>query len=282
MPKKAPYIIKANGDRARFSRKRLFTSLIRSGAAKDVANSVTDKVSTEIMDGVSTTHDIYGRAHALLRGMKQQPVAGRYSLKRSIMELGPTGFPFEVLFGEILKRQGYDVKVGVTLQGACVPHEVDVVAIKGDEHALIEAKFHNHPGTHTDVKVPLYIQSRFQDIEKQLKRDGDNHKKHEPWVVTNTRFTSSAIQYGECMGMKLVGWRYPETGGLEKMIDDTGLHPITCIPSLPKKEKNTLLRQNIILCQDLLKKPQRLTQLGMSQQKADKILREARDVCNVS
>lgn len=281
MPKKPPFIIKASGDKARFSRRRLFTSLIRSGAAKDVANSVTDKVSSEIIDGVSTTQDIYSRAHALLRGMKLQPVAGRYSLKRAIMELGPTGFPFETFFGELLKRLGYQVEVGVVVQGACVPHEVDIVAIKDDVHALVEAKFHNHPGTHTDVKVPLYIHSRFQDIETQLKRDGDTHRKHEPWVVTNTKFTSSAVQYGECMGMKLVGWRYPEAGGLEKMIDDAGLHPITCIPSLPKKRKNELLKQNIILCQQLLEKPQRLTQLGISQQKADTILTEARNVCTL-
>lgn len=281
MPKKSPYIIKASGDKARFSRRRLFTSLVRSGAPKHVANSVTDKVASEIQDGVSTTHDIYSRAYGLLKEMKQQPVAGRYSLKKSIMALGPTGYPFETFFGEILKRLGYEVQVGVVLDGFCVPHEVDVVAIKDDVHALVEAKFHNQPGVHTDVKVPLYIHSRFQDIEKQLKLDGDNHKTHEPWVVTNTHFTSSAIAYGECMGMRLIGWRYPETGGLETMIEDAGLHPITCLPSLPEKVKNQLLKQNMLLCQDVLEQPQRLTQLGMSETKARSILTEAKNVCSL-
>ena len=283
MPKKPPFIIKANGDTARFSRKQLFTSLVRSGASKNVANSVTDKVSAQIIDGKSTTQQIYAQARAELTGMKQQPVAGRYSLKRAIMELGPTGFPFEVFLGEILKRLGYTrVQVGVVLQGACVSHEVDVVAIQDDTHIIVEAKFHNHPGTHTDVKVPLYIHSRFQDIEKQLKLNGDNHKKHEPWVVTNTRFTSSAIQYGKCMGVKLIGWRYPETGGLEKIIDDAGLHPITCIPSLQKKEKEALLKVNMVLCQDIIENEQTLYQLGMSRQKANRILTEARSVCSMS
>lgn len=281
MPKKSPFIIKASGDKARFSRRRLSTSLVRSGAPKDIANSVTDKVASEIIDGVSTTHDIYSRAYALLKEMKQRPVAGRYSLKKAIMALGPTGYPFETFFGEILKRLGYQVEVGVVLDGYCVPHEVDVVAIKGDIHALVEAKFHNQPGTHTDVKVPLYIHSRFQDIEKQLKLSGDTHKTHEPWVVTNTHFTSSAITYGECMGMKLIGWRYPETGGLEKMIEDAGLHPITCLPSLPKKVKDELLKQHVLLCQDLLEKPQRLTQLGMSHARANAILTEAKNVCTL-
>ena len=83
------------------------------------------------------------------------------------------------------------------------------------------------------------------------------------------------------MGMKLIGWRYPETGGLEKMIEDAGLHPITCLPSLPKKVKDELLKQHVLLCQDLLEKPQRLTQLGMSHARANAILTEAKNVCTL-
>ncbi|PIR03293.1 MAG: ATPase [Candidatus Magasanikbacteria bacterium CG11_big_fil_rev_8_21_14_0_20_43_7] len=277
--KKPPFIIKANGEKAHFSRSSLFTSLVRSGAPQDVANSVTDKVSATIRDGVSTTHDIYSKAYTLLKGMKYHPIAGRYSLKQAIMELGPTGFPFEVFIAEILKRHGYQTRIGVIVEGVCVSHEVDVVAIKDTVHVLVEAKFHNQPGMHTDVKVPLYIQARFQDIEKQLKRSGDTHKKHESWVVTNTRLTSSAIQYGECMGMTLIGWRYPESGGLEKMIEEAGLHPITCLPSLTKKEKELLLRKNIVLCKDIIEKPRLLANIGMVSQRGSKIISEAKTVC---
>lgn len=276
---KPPRIIKANGDKVRFSRKRLFTSLLRSGASKDVANSVTDKVTAGIQSGVSTTQDIYATAYALLGKMKQRPVAGRYSLKKAIMQLGPTGFPFEQFFAEILKRQGYHVRTGVTIQGRCVSHEVDVVAVRGETHALIEAKFHNQSGIHTDVKVPLYIQARFQDIEAKLRQDGDTHRSHEPWVVTNTHFTSSAIQYGECMGMRLIGWRYPEDHGLVTLIEEAGLHPITCIPSLSQAQKHELLQQGITLCVDLLDHPVRLSQIGLSPQAAERVLREATTIC---
>lgn len=276
MSKKPPYVIKADGDKVPFSRNSLFTSLIRSGASKNVANSVTDKVSATIKNGISTTHDIYANAHTLLRDMEEKSVAGRYSLKRAIIELGPTGFPFEVFLSEILKRHKYQTRVGVIVDGACVPHEVDVIAIKNDIHVLIEAKFHNQPGMRTDVKVPLYIQARFQDIKKQLKQDGDNHKKHESWIITNTRFTSSAIEYGECMGMTLIGWRYPESGGLEKIIESEGLHPITCLPSLSKKEKDILLKRKIVLCKDIIENPNKLSFLGLSKQKISYILCEAK------
>jgi len=164
MSKQPPIIIKANGDTVRYDRKRVMTSLLRSGASQEVANSVTDKVSAQIKSGETTTHDIYSAAYGFLKTMKQKPVAARYSLKKAIMALGPTGYPFEQLIGEVLKRKGYKTQVGVVVEGHCVPHEVDVVAIKENCHAFIEAKFHNQPGIHTDVKVPLYIHSRFLDI----------------------------------------------------------------------------------------------------------------------
>lgn len=280
MPKQPPLIIKANGDRVRYDRTRVMTSLLRSGASQDVANSVTDKVSSQIVSGKTTTHDIYSAAYSWLKTMKQKPVAARYSLKKAIMALGPTGFPFEQFLGEIFKRQGYQVNVGVTIQGHCVSHEVDVVAIKGETHALIEAKFHNQTGMHTDVKVPLYIHSRFLDIEKKLLAKGDTHKVHEPWVVTNTHFTTSAIQYGECMGMKLLGWRYPESGGIEKLIEDAGLHPITCLTSLSQKDKQTLLTQGIILCRDLLEDGRLLYALGLSGAKVSAVQREISMICS--
>ncbi|EKD66946.1 MAG: ATP-cone protein [uncultured bacterium] len=280
MPKQPPIIIKANGDRVRYDRFRLMTSLLRSGASQDLANSVTDKVSADIINGTTTTYDIYTKAYRLLKTTKFHPVAARYSLKKAIMALGPTGFPFEQFIGEIFRRQGYQVQVGVVVEGHCVSHEVDVIAVKGDTHALIEAKFHNQTGIHTDVKVPLYIHSRFLDIEKKLIAKGDTHKVHEPWVVTNTHFTSSAIQYGECMGMKLLGWRYPESGGIEKMIEDTGLHPITCITSLSQKDKQILLNQGIILCRDLLEDGRLLHALGLSVAKVSAVQKEISMICS--
>ncbi|PIR76182.1 MAG: ATPase [Candidatus Magasanikbacteria bacterium CG10_big_fil_rev_8_21_14_0_10_42_10] len=281
MPKQPPIIIKANGDRVRFDRSSLLTSLVRSGAPQELANSVTDKVSSDIVNGKTTTHDIYTTAYGLLKTMKYHPIAARYSLKKAIMELGPTGFPFEQFIGEILKRQGYDVKVGVIVEGHCVPHEVDVVATKDDTHVFVEAKFHNQPGIHTDVKVPLYIHSRFLDIQKNLTKNGDTHTTHVPWIVTNTHFTTSAIDYGTCMGMTLIGWRYPESGGIETMIEEAGLHPVTCLSSLTQKEKNLLLAKNIVLCRNLVETPSLLESVGLSTTKIGIVQKEAKLVCSL-
>lgn len=278
--KKPPFIIKASGDRVRFSRQKLIRSLRRSGATASIANSVADKVASKIVHDKTTTEDIYGRAYQLLRKMKEQPIASRYSLKKAIMALGPTGYPFEQFLGEIFKRRGYQVQVGVTVQGMCTTHEIDVIAIKENVHALVEAKFHNQTGIYTDVKIPLYIHSRFEDVREKLLADGDTHDTHEPWIVTNTHFTSSAIEYGECKGLKLLGWRYPESGGLETMIEEAGLHPITCLSSLSTKEKNDFLKNNVVLCQDLLENQEIFRQFGIKQHKANALKREASAVCS--
>ena len=280
MPKQPPIIIKANGDRVRYERTRLMTSLLRSGASQDLANIATDKLSAYITNGTTTTYDIYTRAYRLLKTTKFHPVAARYSLKKAIMALGPTGFPFEQFIGEIFRRQGYQVQVGVVVEGHCVSHEVDVIAVKGETHALVEAKFHNQTGIHTDVKVPLYIHSRFLDIEKKLLANGDTHAAHEPWVVTNTHFTTSAIQYGECMGMKLLGWRYPETGGIEKLIEEEGFHPITCLTTLSQKDKQTLMSQGTILCRDLLEDGRLLQALDLTVAKVSDVQKEISMICS--
>jgi hypothetical protein len=261
------YIVKATGDLVNFSEQKVVRSLMRSGANKIVAKEIGKTVSDRVKNEKTSTKEIYQWAYSELKKKHEQPVAARYSLKESILSLGPSGYPFEKYIAKILSRQGYKTKVGVILNGKCVTHEVDVVAIKDNKHYLIEAKFHNKHGIKTNVKVPLYIRSRFLDLEAKLKSSGDKHAIHQSWLVTNTRFTRDAIKYGECMGMRMIGWRYPVNGGLEKLIEETGLHPVTCLTSLNKDEKNILLDNNVILCSDVALKTKRLKKMGFSQKR---------------
>lgn len=76
---------------------------------------------------------------------------------------------------------------------------------------MVECKFHSSRDTKSDVKVPLYIHSRFDDIRKELSRQNPGGKmSFEGWLVTNTRFTEDAIRFGRCAGLHLVSWDYPE------------------------------------------------------------------------
>ncbi|OBX23867.1 MULTISPECIES: ATP cone domain-containing protein [Bizionia] len=271
-------IIKSSGERVKFSLEKLRTSLNRSGAERDVVNRIVDVVRDELYQGISTK-EIYNRAYALLKKEKRY-YASKYKLKKAIYELGPTGFPFENFIAALLKYSGYDTKVGQILQGTCVPHEIDVVAHKNTDTTIIECKFHSEEGRNCNVKVPLYIASRFKDVKKHW--DSKPHKTslNQGWVVTNTRFTKDALQYGNCIGLYLLSWDYPKNDGLKDRIDRLGLYPITVSTLLTKREKQFLLTRDVVLCRDLIGDVFYLDHLGISEIRKTKILNEIKQLCH--
>jgi hypothetical protein len=273
------YIQKASGEKVPFEEEKLRRSLSRAGAEKKTVEEVIKVIQDNLEPGL-TTEKIYNDAFALLTQLSR-PSAGRYKLKSAIMELGPSGYPFERFIGEILKYKGFSVQVGQIVKGHCVNHEIDVIAQKDDKHYMVECKFHNRHGYQCDVKIPLYIHSRFQDVEKQwILLPGHSSKFHQGWVVTNTRFTSDAIQYGTCIGLHLVGWDYPRKGSLNDLIDESGLYPLTCLTTITLDEKNRLLEAKIVLCKEICGDKKILENLGIDSIRISSILKEANDLCH--
>jgi Holliday junction resolvase len=278
MKKNPINITKFSGETAPFSDKKLSQSLQRAGASEDIASAITDKVSANLYEGM-TTKKIYRMAFDLLK-KTANPLAAKYKLKEAIMELGPSGYPFEKYVAAILNFQGYTVKVGEFVKGKCVNHEIDVIAEKENQHFMIECKYHNQRGTISDVKIPLYIQARFKDVEATwVQIPGHGAKFHQGWVVTNTKFSTDAIQYGTCAGLKLLGWDYPDKEGLREQIDRSMLYPITCLTTLTRIDKQKLLDKKIVLCMEICKDHQLLMNIGISESRIENILKEAHVLC---
>jgi hypothetical protein len=272
------FVTKASGESATFSESKLKNSMKRAGASKDQINEIIAKVSQCLYQDIPTKK-IYGIAFSLLRKSARH-VAAKYHLKKAIMELGPSGFPFEKYVGEILRYQGYEVRIGETVKGKCVSHEIDVIAEKDQKYFMIECKYHNLPGTVCNVKIPLYIQARFKDVESSwLELPGHEAKFHQGWVVTNTSFTHDAIQYGNCAGLKLLGWNYPGENNLRSQIDKLELYPITCLTSLTQVEKQHLLDKKIVLCREVYKNSNLLLEAGVKPAKVNTVLEEAFQLC---
>lgn len=266
-------IVKASGELDVFDPSKLRHSLRRSGASDRTIEDVVTQVQASLHEGI-TTKEIYKTAFSLLK-QESRPVAARYSLKNAIYELGPTGFPFERFVGHLLSHQGFTTHVGEIVQGDCVAHEVDVVAIKDNERYLIECKFHARGHT-CNVKVPLYVKSRFDDVSAQWRKTDEGEPDiHQCWIVTNTRFTLDAIDFGTCTGMVLLGWDYPHKGSLKERIDVSGLHPVTCLTSMSKHEKGRLLGTDIVLVRELVENPTVLSQIGIGTARERRILDEA-------
>lgn len=273
-------ITKVSGLRVPFDKEKLKKSLLRSGATNEQAIGITNEVIEMLVDGMST-HEIYKTAFRLLKNVSR-PVAARYKLKQAILELGPSGFPFEQFVAELLSFKGYKTRVGEVVKGHCVNHEIDVIAEKDEHHFMIECKFHNRQNYVCDVKIPLYIQSRFLDVETSWKQMvGHVEKFHQGWVITNTRFSEDAAQYGKCMNMNLVGWDYPKNNGLKDWVDSSGLHPVTCLTTITKREKQQLLDKKIVLCKTLHHNYSLLESIGVKQPRLQKVLDECVVLCEI-
>ncbi len=280
MDKDSVYIIKASGERELWNKQKLVRSLHAAMASDDLVHEIVLHTEKDLKDGMHT-NDIYKHAFELLKRYSR-PVAAQYSLKRAILQLGPSGFPFERFVAEILKAEGYDTKVGVMVRGQCVEHEVDVVAEKSNERILVEAKYHNSPDTKSDVKVALYVHARFQDIQKRLE-ETDEEKDYftRAWLITNTSFTSQAIQYGNCAGLALTGWNYPKGHTLQDLVQRTQTHPITCLTTLTANHKSALLGKGVVLCRDILNNPHQLEIIGLGKARIDAVIEEGAQLCPI-
>ena len=243
----SPYqVIKASGEKENFSEEKVDRSLAASGMKVDTASQALDYLKRQVRPDV-TTQDIFGHLSNYLREKSPKDYLN-YILKRSIMKLGPSGHPFERFIGDLLEKFGYETQVGVSLGGECVTHEIDCIAVKSNQTSFIECKYHNLPGTKTDVQVALYTYARFLDIEKSMKALFDSSKTYQPWLITNTKLTHDAINYAKCMGMKATAWAFPKNECLHDMIIASGLHPITVLDVITDEKLQRLLERNLVTC----------------------------------
>jgi AF1548-like, C-terminal/Restriction endonuclease len=273
-------IVKASGQSEDFDIRKLVDSLIRSGASEDIALNIAQKVAAQITPRLRTKH-IFRMARKLLRHYNRAADM-RYSIKRGIYALGPAGYQFEQYFARILREYGYSVEVNKILHGYCVTHEVDVFATKADEGFVIECKYHSNGGIPTDVKTALYIHSRFTDIKRAYESVPENPVLiRQGWLVTNTRCSSDAIKFAECMGLKIVSWRYPEKESLEKMIENKSLYPVTILTSVKRNILDMLFRNNFILAKDIadIDRQTFVAKSGLDTEIAGMLKREADELC---
>jgi len=267
------FIIKKSGEKEVFSFDKLKNSLKRSGASIEHIELIIETIKPLLYDGI-TSKEIYRKAFSLLK-KSNRTCASKYSLKKALFELGPTGYPFERLVAALLKDKGYKTEVSVILQGECVTHEIDVLAEKSGNTYAVECKFHSKSRFVNNVKTPLYINSRFIDVQKKWNSNpGNSTIMAQGWLVTNTKFTKDAIKYAECVGLKLLSWDYPKDNGIGKNIDDFGLYPITALTTISKQEKELIIENDIILIKELFNTPNVLDKIGISPIRIKRILNE--------
>lgn len=271
-------IVKGDGSVEEFDVGKLERSLRHTGASESVVARIAGDVGRTISAGMTTT-EIYRHAFTILR--KEEKIsAARYSMRRAILELGPTGFPFEDYVAELMRARGYtNVRTRVVVPGKCAEHEVDIVMEKDGRRVGAELKFHNTPGFKTDLKVALYVKARFEDIDKRAELSKHTPHLHEGWLITNTKFTENAVSYASCAGVMLIGWNYPRGAGLADMIREAKLYPVTVLTDLSKAEKERLLMAQVSLCRMVAEDPDVLERAQIPSGKREQVVAESAALC---
>jgi hypothetical protein len=263
-------IQKSSGDLEKFSGKKIYNSIREVGGSNKLARNAVLEVKKRYYEGMSTDEILF----FLLKFLKQEPgISERYDLKRAVMSLGPTGFPFESFFARILEYNGFKTSTGNKLKGKIIFHEVDIIA-KKEKKFMIECKYHNERGTITRLHPAMYTYARFLDLKETQDFD-------QGWLVTNTKCSPDANNYSKGVGLKITSWNYPKNESLLSLIENKKLYPITILKSLPKRILTKLYSLQITVAKDLLnlnvEELKRKT--GLSEKDVRKIQEEVKIIC---
>jgi hypothetical protein len=271
-------IVKHSGNIVDYDPLKLKQSLLKSGASNREVDAILQTIENQIYEGISTKQ-IYKMAFSLLKKASHSQAA-RYNLKEAIRLLGPTGFFFEKYIARLYASEGYQTLTNFILQGKCVSHEIDVLVKKDNAIAMVECKFHLGKDANSDVKVPMYILSRFNDLkDKKHTIYTRNDILSKCWIVTNNRFTADAIAFAKCSKLNLLSWNYPENNNLKTKNDTHYLYPVTCLTTLSLAEKDKLLVQDVILVKEIINNSECLEKIGLSSNRIKNVLKEASELC---
>jgi len=247
------YVINLNGQKEPFSFQKVYNSVRRVGASRNLAQEIAQVIRKQAYPGIKTS-EIFSKVTKMLHS-ETPKAALRFNLKKGMKKLGPTGFPFEKFVGEILKKLGYNVEINQYLAGHCIrSYEIDFVAQKKDIIYIGECKYRNLPGEKVHSRDALANYARFLDICNGpfFKSKKDQGFKIKTMMITNTKFTKKTLDYCECIGINALGWRYPKTKGLEYIIEENKLYPITILPALNSYLAGFFVSKKIMLVQDIL------------------------------
>lgn len=269
-------ITKADGTVEEFDPEKLRRSLRRAGASKADIDGIVAEIEKIAHDGMGT-QEIYRHAFSMLRGA-QASVVARYTLRRALFGLGPTGFPFETFLSRLFQSQGYNTRTGLVLKGKCATHEIDIAAYKPDHAFVAEAKFHARPGLKSDLQVAMYSYARLLDLSEMKICAEDICGVKNLKIITNTKFTTAAINYAACVGVDLLGWDYPKEDNLYSLIEERKLYPITVLQSINAGQKAFLMEKGVVVCADIFKTPKKVEELNLPGHKLEALLSEARQL----
>ncbi len=242
------FVKKADGTTQPYKRAKVITTCLRLRASKETAETIADKIESQLYDGIPTKKIL----QMIYKYLTDSPmVKHQIDLRKAISLLRPHP-DFEQFIRMILEEYGFTVSDSQIVQGKCVEHEIDAIAHRGDKTYLVEIKHHRNHHSYSGLDIPRIAQATFEDIADGFELNLNSFNFTKALIVCNTKFSEHATQYAKCKGIDLIGWKTPPDRGLEQMIEEKKLLPISVLKRLEKKSFEKLMDNHIILLKQII------------------------------
>lgn len=254
MAKKTIYVTKFDGRKQAFERWKVMRTCMRMGASEQVASEIVDRIEKKLYNGIRTKK-ILQMVFRYMREYRPE-IAHQIDLRDaiSIMRSKPD---FEKFIGLLLKEQGYRIKTNQFVEGECIIHEIDAIATRGKgknkEVMYVEVKHHSRSHTYTGVEVALETYARFLDMQAGYTIGKNKIGFTRAMILCNTKMSDHAERYAQHKGILCIGWNSPREHGLERLIEEHKLYPITFLKGMGKETHFRLADHGIILLRQLVR-----------------------------
>jgi Holliday junction resolvase-like predicted endonuclease len=242
-------VVKADGSKQFFDKDKVVRTCLRMGANHQLAAQVAQKVEDRVYEGMPTKKVL----QLIFRFMgKDKPgVKHLFDLRRGLSLMGSKP-EFEMFIRVLLTHHGFEVTANQILKGLCGEHEVDAIARKDGLAYFVEVKHHLSYHALTGLDESRIARAVLEDVSEGFQLGKTDFRIDKAMIVTNTRYSEHAIEYGKCRGILQVGWNYPVNKGLENMIEEKRLHPISCLRGVTDEERLMLAGRGLVFIRQLL------------------------------
>ncbi len=245
------------------------------GANPEVAIQVAQEIENILYEGI-TTREILQTIFKLM-GQHKPAVKHLFDLKQGISLMEPKP-EFEVFVRVVLAHSGFQVKPNLILKGLCGEHEVDAIAVKDGLTYLVEAKHHSNYHALTGLDESRIARAIMEDVTEGYTSGATEIKIDRAIIVTNTKYSEHAINYGHCRDILQVGWASPEGFGLRDIVEKYKLYPLSCLRGISTETRARLVEAGIVLIKQLLEQDYLYVErkIGLSHQTVLSIMEKAR------
>ena len=271
----AVYVTKADGSKQLFDREKIVQTCQRIGANPKVAVQVAQEIENNIYEGI-TTREVLQTIFKLV-GQHKPAVKHLFDLKQGISLMEPKP-EFEVFVRVVLAHSGFQVKPNMILKGLCGEHEVDAIAVKDGLTYLVEAKHHSNYHALTGLDESRIARAIIEDVTEGYTSGATEIKIDRAIIVTNTKYSEHAINYGHCRDILQVGWASPEGFGLRDIVEKHKLYPLSCLRGMSTETRARLVEARIVLIKQLLEQDCLYVErkIGLSHQTVLSMMEKAR------